>query len=218
MIDGRLLTALGLVGLVGVKAATRGSRGVVRAARPAPREPACTYVVTYQEIDPDGDEKESGFVVDGTDIEGPDFVGPEVLRWRAEQGVDMPLEPSNDEDISDALKLWDDDNDDNFGLNLNRFTRSLRCAITFARIARDAGASEANVQGAEAQGKASWWSTDPTQDSRSGGYRSESYHPSDDLLVYSAVIGAIIQGSGHDQRASDFEKARAAVRKVLHGQ
>lgn len=213
MIDGRLLAALGLLGLVGVKAArsSRGARGVVRSARPVSLpKTACTYVVTYEEIDPDGDEKESGFVVDGADIEGPDFVGPEVLRWRAEQGVDMALEPSNNEDIEEALGLWDDDDDKSFGFDLAHFMKPLRCAITFGRIAGDVGAAMPNVQGANSQDLASWWSTEPSQDSRTGGYRSESYHPSDDLEPYFPLIGALIRG--------DREKARAAVRKVLHGQ
>ena len=175
-----------------------GSKGVVRSARPALHPLDCTYAVAYEVIDADdGEVSEAGFIVNSMDIESPDFTGPQVTAWRAEQGVDMPLDPANDEEIDDALELWRDADE----IDLAQVPRPLRCAITFARITRDAGATE--FSGSD------WWSTEPSQDMYTGNSREESYHPSDDLCPYVPLIDAIVHA-----RTS---KARQILREVLRG-
>lgn len=145
--------------------------------------PEYSYSVTYGIVDPDNvdadgelipEESESGFVVDGHDIELPaDCYGDAAAEWMARNGVDSTVTASD----------WYEENDDDC------LPYVARCR-SMAAFLLSGGYTEPNGTGAVD----SYGWPDAQQDMYTGCYRSERVHlhgwPDEDLLFIFALIEA----------------------------
>ena len=172
-----------------------GSRGVARASRQTLPPSRYTYAVTYEERDADGDDLESGYVVGGWDTPLPEGLhGAAAARWRLENEVDQDLEPADEDDLSREAAHVDAEE-----IVMAKVSEGFRKAVAFGRLVRGAGATD--------DSGSDWWSTEPDQDMNTGGWRIDSYHPSNVLFErYGSLIRAVVK--------QDRSAVRAALEAV----
>lgn len=145
--------------------------------------PDYSYAVTYGVIDPDNvdtdgdltpEESESGFVVDGHDVElPPDVYGDEAADWLERNGVDSVVMPSD----------WFDKDGDDCPAS------EARCR-SMAAFLLSGGYTEAD--GGDAPDSYGW--PDDQQDFQTGCWRRETCHlhgwPVEDRALIARLVAA----------------------------